>query len=272
MSNGTPSVLDGVMVLTLTWEEFYEWIRELRSVRGRRYVYRGHRDAEWLLEPGLARLARQAGKTNDQEFRDAHLDRFYKATLGRRPSIASGPGFDSEIDYEWWALGQHFGLATQLLDWTYSPFVAAYFAFHEPDPPHEQSELRAVWALDKTAVEDKIPDIVENYEGRKRAPYVEFIEPQQDYNPRLISQRGLFSRAPIRKHGPTDIEAWVQHTFLGSSDPILVKFQFTNTPNVRHEILRDLNLMNINPLTLFPDLGGSSMYANLAAEIDGYDV
>ena len=39
---------------------------------------------------------------------------------------------DSEDN--WWALGQHYGLATPLLDWVYSPYVClTFFSFREAD-------------------------------------------------------------------------------------------------------------------------------------------
>jgi len=38
----------------------------------------------------------------------------------------------------------------------------------------------------------------------------------------------------------------------------------------RDNFLRNLNLMNINHLTLFPDLFGAAHYSNLALDVDGY--
>lgn len=74
-----------------------------------------------------------------------HLEKFKYASRGRRgknPTIL-------KTDAEWWALAQHHGLATPLLDWMTSPFVASFFALSE----ESSEDFRIVYALGKVAVE-----------------------------------------------------------------------------------------------------------------------
>jgi hypothetical protein len=185
-----------------------------------------------------------------------HLEFFKYAARGRR---GSNPPALSEND--WWALGQHFGLATPLLDWTRSPFAAAYFAFEELSSEHD--DYRVVYALDQDAVLQK------NYElsngpsvERGRPSVIELIDPMSDENQRLVSQGALFTRAPIG----TPIEWWVTHFFENSSDPVLLRIEIPGAD--RLACLRTLNRMNISHLSLFPDLSGSSRATNLKLELE----
>lgn len=256
---------DGVTTFRLkTWSDFFDFIeREVfdgSQARQRSYIWRGQRRSDWsisttldryfdrlgLLSLGPIELERQSTK---------HLEAFKYAARGRR---GNNPAKLQEN--EWWALGQHFGLATPLLDWTRSPFAAAYFTFEESTS--EPCEFRAVYALDQNAVNLKSVELDNgpSFEDG-RLPIIEFIDPLSDENQRLVSQGGLFSRAPIG----TPIEQWVSRAFEGSREPVLLRIEIPDCD--RLTCLRALDRMNINHTSLFPDLTGASRATNLKLEL-----
>lgn len=253
-------IVDGVMEVALaSWKYFYDYVRQ-EMLDFTSYVWRGQRDADWKLESSLDRLLRaKPAKTN---LAKVHLDRFKRSVRGRRgPNPAK-----LEDENEWWALGQHHGLATPLLDWTESPFAALYFAFVNPIRP--PGGKRSVWALGPIASKNK--EILKSHQATtpspsKQAPILEIVRPQQDENARLVAQSGLFTRVPLGQA----VEDWVRSNFAGeTSGAILMKL---TVPELgRTECLRTLNKMNINHLSLFPDVYGSSLHCNKALEIDKY--
>lgn len=184
-----------------------------------------------------------------------HLEAFQYAARGRRG--ASPQRLDEN---EWWALGQHYGLASPLLDWCRSPFAAAYFAFEENKA--DNTEHRMICGIDRQAVEF-VNARLNDDEARDSGtlPIIQFIEPMSDDNPRLVNQAGLFTRTPL---GVT-IEDWVGAHFEGSAEPVLLRIEVPNRD--REPALMALDRMNISHASLFPDLTGAARAVNLRCEL-----
>lgn len=250
-----------VKVDLFDWKYFHDFIYQ-KLLNYRTYVFRGHRCDDWRLESTLDRVARITGSAFPMDRRQKHLAEFKYAIRGRRG--ANPPRLETEND--WWALGQHHGLATPLLDWTTSPFVAAYFAFIGNKP--NNTPRRVVWAISQLTVEQKSKEIRADLTYTGRPPIIEFFKPLSDENARLVNQGGLFSRAPDNM----TIEKWMESNFH-VTDPkarrwIAIRISMPN--DNRADALKSLNRMNINHLTLFPDLYGASTFCNTNLEIDKY--
>ncbi len=94
-----------------------------------------------------------------------------------------------------------------------------------------------------------------------RVEVVQIVDSLSDENARLVSQGGVFTRAPIG----LPLERWVAQAFEGALIPVLVKVHIPDGD--RDSCLRGLELMNISHASLFPDLAGASRAANLKLEL-----
>jgi hypothetical protein len=247
---------DGIQIIRLSsWRDFYELITQ-HDLDHSEFIWRGQRTASWPLQSSLDRFIVTEDPRDRMKLARQHLSRFKLASRGRRgntPSLISS-------ESEWWALAQHNAMMTPLLDWTDSPFVALYFAF-EKDVNGVATE-RAVWGLADTLSKNR--EIEEAPEGHLRAP-LEFFRPMQDENARLVSQAGLFTKLPL---GIT-VEQWIKENYKNETKQVsLMKIVIPDLN--REECLRTLNRMNINHLSLFPDLYGAGKHCNKALEISKY--
>lgn len=110
------------------------------------WIYRGQKSQKHRLEPSIER-ARQDREWAEIEY--LALREFQsKAGMHIDPSRLPPAGPDHELS--WLAMMQHYGAPTRLLDFTYSPYVALYFALrHRKKGSARYAE---VWGIDAGAV------------------------------------------------------------------------------------------------------------------------
>lgn len=246
---------DGVGQIELTsWRHFHDYVIE-EMLEYSHYVWRGQRDASWPLKSSLDRLLDKKPPSSREQLTKKHLSAFQRAARGRR---GPNPPAISE-ENEWWALGQHNALATPLLDWSESPFVALYFAFEKAEP--SSTGNRAIWAIMDSLSENR--KAMADNEWQSEPKRLSLIRPNQSENPRLLSQAGLFTRCPAGR----TVDEWVRRYAAGNTNAMtLIKIIIPEAG--REECLRTLNRMNINHATLFPDLYGAGAHCNRNIELD----
>lgn len=81
--------------------------------------FRGHSDYDWKLEPALNR-------EGYAEPFDCGV-RLYKRFVQNSVKLIHNPPRE---EYEWLFFMQHYGIPTNLMDWSESPLVGLYFAVH----------------------------------------------------------------------------------------------------------------------------------------------
>lgn len=222
------------------------------------YAFRGLARANHVLSSSLVRLAG-----------DADIRRLELSLLRNFRKYAHGevPGTDSL--WHWLALGQHRGLPTRMIDWTYSPLVALHFATEDTAAYDDDGivwcvnfveankrlpvQLRQI--LDRecsdTFTVDMLTEIgsLREFDALSADPFVVFVEPPA-IDRRILNQFALFS---LMSNPNAVLHDWVrQHPDLCRS----VRIPAT----MKWEIRDKLDQANINERVLFPDLDGLSRW------------
>lgn len=230
-----------------SWKKYLDLINsdELKN-----WAYRGQSDSSWQLWPTITRELKkrlvQKRYWTKQEHRCIWVfQRKCTPYLDFRPAI-------TDI-FQWLALMQHHGAPTRLLDFTWSPYVAAFFALET------SISDAAIWVINSTKLGtncftpeylkgDWVPspqEALREY-GIEREDEIAVGEPFSK-NQRLIAQSGTFV-CPVDITRPVD-------EILGQRKNIITKIVMKGR-DLRRQALAELYRMNLTYATLFPDLDG----------------
>jgi hypothetical protein len=263
-----------------TWDVFIHHVRQTKHIKkgksythfGRGVIFRGHYKPKWKLRSCLERnmafpkgskskdkngnpLKKQQlhskkvlGKEWFKNLCKQQLENFYWNAKGL---IDFGQEPDDDII---WAIGRHNGLLTPFLDWSYSPYVAAFFAFL---PYYEKAAIAGKLSSSGPSQKIKI-----NIWGLR---FLEQIEKENEF--KIIELP--YSRV-TRMHAQASVFTYLQHIDYIDLCDYLKHRKIAHCLEL-YEIplseaipaIRDLELMNINLSTLFPDAEGAARQTNI---------
>jgi len=255
------------------WSDFDGALQEINDARrkraatsGRRFpdlLFRGLGNSTWGLETTLER-------SHPAERRDATLSllKYYRKIGDAKPAIEtfSGrrwdafpefPAFEKLVKdnfstytwldmllmrtpdiYEYLVYLRHHGFPSPLLDWSASPYVAAFFAF---DSPHREAERVAVYAFLQDAIH-----------GGSGDAHLFVVGPYLRSHPRHLLQQCRYSMCVAIDIGQDDYLFCPHQSGLsGAAGPEGELFEITIPVEDRLAALNHLDLMNINSFSLF---------------------
>lgn len=269
--------------------QFDSW-EELRHAFGSRalWAFRGHADSRWFPETSLYREAERQGSLEFAHLRERETWMLYQFRRFAHHYRTDLPPAEDVAD--WLALIQHYGGPTRLLDFTYSLYVAAFFATESA-----QNDA-AIWCIDTDAIAalaqkkfnahnfgviDEIRRQMTKRFNELRlqrdvSPGVLHVEPDKMHE-RMYRQQGLFLAPTNPNHSfllnlaamlDCDVSVFQDARASKWSEELELNLSFDGNdeaisviklplPQEWHRgILDELGYMNINAATLFPGLEG----------------
>ena len=231
-----------------------EPIRRFRST----VAFRGVWDAGDDLATSLSRLG------PGHERQEVHMLRNFR-------KYAAGGSVPRDSVWNWLALAQHHGLPTRLLDWSYSPYVAAHFATHDPAMFDVDG---AIWCIDYVKAHEMLPERLKQLadtegadvftaemldtaadtlpkldEMGREQPFLVFLEPPS-LDDRIVNQFALFS---LMSSPTAHLGKWLE------AHPTLYR-RLVIPAELKWEVRDKLDQANVTERVLFPGLDGLSRW------------
>lgn len=223
-----------------SWEDFKAVVsRQIGQYRA--FIYRGQGNSEWVLSTTLHRTG-QIPTHNDFVVYFETVLPFVQEPIeawdGSRRDLT-----DPFQLAQFLAFLQHHRFPTPLLDWTFSPYVAAYFAFEGINHFALQYEKVAIYAFNQA---EWLKIYKQTYDYRVEDSHVTLLNPSYRGNPKQMFQQSTFIFT-----NQVNIEGHITHNEKTPSQ-FLQKYEIS--VKERATVFKDLNAMNITAMQLAPSM------------------
>jgi hypothetical protein len=232
-----------------TWSDFKSYAVQLTPGR---FIFRGQANAQ--------RLRTAFHRTNRKDlikFMLQDIPALHRALSAQTKHVSNLS--DGLQNGAFWNLIQHHGYPTPLLDWSESPFVAAFFAFRADRYRRSDGEFVRVFMFDRNAWRN---DYNQLQKVAPAKPHFSILEALAIENQRALPQQALSSVTNV-----DDIETYIRFREMERATHYLRVFDLPYTE--RTSILGELGMMGITAGSLFPGLDGAC--EGLRARFFGYE-
>lgn len=233
--------------------QFEEFLRMAEDTNfwSQRRLFRGVSDAKYRLIPSASRLFKP-----DRIADSIHnYGLFHQEEEDFRHLCSQYVDISGFSTMEMFVLAQHHGFPSPLLDWTFGPLVALFFAsrmsvLDNGKFDHSNENDFAVYVFEEKKIGSRYSikgaEHVSNMEGNEYKKRPHFFQAKA-ISPRIAAQQGVFSIWTRTKHMeenfPSDDEGITMHKYVFSASD-------------RVKVFCKLNSLGIRYSTLFPDLDG----------------
>lgn len=239
-----------------SWDRFTKFAGR-KPYRG--WIYRGQCDSKWTLVSSYQRYCKELDHiTTNAKFRYSHEKMMVKSFKEHISMYTSQ--VPPENILECLSFMQHHGTPTRLLDWSFSPYVAAYFAVRcgFGDFSIYCMNHKALSKIYKNHFGDKFENMKKKVLAQRDKSFLFAYEPEYKHK-RLVAQQGVFT-VPSSNYMSIDE---LMHEGVDIPQRHFKKLIIPSCKRV--EWIKNLMYMNINEATLFPDFDGfcRSLQSNL---------
>ncbi len=245
-----------------SWEDFENRLanlitsHEIKKGSTELYVspilYRGQSNHEWHLDTTLERYTGRCYSLYDY-YRKIHAAKSRVETFtGKRWHIPTPPRYERWLEkytplgtgkfvgYEYMAYLRHHGFPSPLLDWTVSPYLAAYFGFHGKI---ESAGSVAIFAF--------IEHFGLGKGGRVDEPNIYSLGPYIRSHERHFLQQSEYTICAKIESEKLPFYSSHEKAFARNDDGQDLLWKFIIPSSERIKVLRKLDMYNINAYSLF---------------------